>query len=168
MGRGLCLQRFYWAEELAGLCRGGSCPFPVHHHTCEAAATGQIFSVQQCSHLEFNKHFCCHTLNHLSSFLLYAQSNIYSQMLYTTKCCLGALQISYSGSKDVWMQLADEVTNIVNSQAVPAATGNKCQGWAPIPGAPVSGLLQLPCLSGASQGCREMKSIRAAVLDLNL
>lgn len=62
---------------------------------------GQFFTVQQCSHLEFNKHFCCHTLNHLSSFVLYAQSNIYSQMLYTTKCCLGAARISYSGSKDV-------------------------------------------------------------------
>lgn len=103
--------------------------FIVHRHTCEIGTTGQIFTVQHCSHLEFNKHFCCHTLNHLSSFLLYVQSNIYSQMLYTRKCCLGVVEISYSGSKDVWMQLADEVTNIMNSQAVLTATGNNWQAW---------------------------------------
>lgn len=133
----LCVAGWSWTESSAcrgfneqnwlGFCGGGSCPFIAHHHTCEAGTTGQIFTDQHCSHLEFNKHFCCHTLNHLSSFLLYARSNIYSQALYTTKCCLGVAEISYSGSKDVWMQLADEVTNVVNSQAVPAATGNKCQ-----------------------------------------
>lgn len=108
-------------------CKGS---FIVHHHTCETGTLGQILTVQQCSHLEFNKHFCCHTLNHLSSFLLYVRSNIYSQTLYIRKCCLGVAEISYSGSKDVWMQLADEVTNIMNSQAVLIATGNNWQAWA--------------------------------------
>lgn len=88
----LCVTGWSWPESSAcrgfneqenwlGLCVGGSCAFIVHHHTCEAATTGQIFTVQQCSRLEFNKHSCCHTLNHLSSFLLYARSNIYSQTL---------------------------------------------------------------------------------------
>lgn len=83
---------------LPSACKGS---FIVHHHTCEIGTMGQTFTVQQCSCLEFNKHFCCHTLNHLSSFLLYARSNIYSQMLYARKCCLGVAEISYSGSKDV-------------------------------------------------------------------
>lgn len=114
--------------------------FIVHPHTCEIGTMGQIFTVQQCSHVEFNKRFYCHTLNHLSSLLLYARSNIYSQMLYTRKSCLGVAEISYSGSKDVWMQLADEVTNIMNSQAVLTATGNNWQAWA-VTGFPLRALV---------------------------